>query len=225
VAAALEGGFGRATVDDVNRPTVAVLDLDLLLVAGDPDSASADELVRSLPSPSSVLVHPSSWELPLRRLRRKELASYRRVGFSPAEWDRAEVARWADALPDGFSRVTVDAGRLAEFEELEPFFTRLWPDREAFLERGVGLAIEQEGRIVSGASSFTLGGGKLEIGVATHPDFRRRGLGFAVSAAMIGHCLDEGLLPCWDAATAPSAFLGEKLGFVDPEPYEAYFLK
>ena len=56
---------------------------------------------------------------------------------------------------------------------------------EEFMTRGVGLGILHQGRFVAGASSAAVGGGRLEIEIQTHRQFRRRGLARAVAAALI----------------------------------------
>ena len=65
---------------------------------------------------------------------------------------------------------------------------------------------------------------KLITEIQTHHDYRRRGLASATAAAMIEHCLDAGLEPCWDAHNSMSAALATKIGFVNPTPYTAYEL-
>ena len=42
---------------------------------------------------------------------------------------------------------------------------------------------------------------------------------------MIEHCLVHNLEPCWDAANDWSAELAEKLGFINPKAYNAYWIK
>ena len=44
----------------------------------------------------------------------------------------------------------------------------------------------------------------------------------SVASAMIEHCIERGLEPCWDAHNPISTALATKLGFVDPQPYTAY---
>ena len=65
-----------------------------------------------------------------------------------------------------------------------------------------------KGRFVSGCSSYTSSRQKLEFEIQTHPDFRRRGLATAATSAMILHCIDRGLEPCWAAHNQVSAAAG-----------------
>ncbi|MFW9841033.1 MAG: GNAT family N-acetyltransferase, partial [Candidatus Thorarchaeota archaeon] len=54
---------------------------------------------------------------------------------------------------------------------------------------------------------------------------RRKGFATAVSAALIIYALENGLTPHWDAANEESVQLALKLGYTDPDCWEAYFLK
>lgn len=59
---------------------------------------------------------------------------------------------------------------------------------------------------------------------AGRPDLRRRGLALSCGARLILTCLDQGLLPSWDAHDRRSAALAEKLGYRLDRPYPAYLL-
>ena len=56
------------------------------------------------------------------------------------------------------------------------------------------------------------------------PDRRRRALALSGGARLILTCLDQGLLPSWDAHDRRSAALAEKLGYRLDRPYPAYLL-
>ena len=87
------------------------------------------------------------------------------------------------------------------------------------------MGILHQGRFVSGAAAAAVGGGKIEIEIQTHPQFRRRGLARTVAAALILYCLEHGIEACWDAANEPSAALArQQLGFHSTGKYEAYRL-
>ena len=222
VDAALEGTMGRAWADDAARPTVALIDLDFYLLAGDPDAPAAEEAVRRLAPPWSVGASSDAWAPLLRRVWGDALATRTRVDFRSGEWDPARLRSFIDALPDGYElrRVTLDDA--ARFRELADSLVYNFTSLEDFIERGVGFGVEREGHFVSGCSSFAISSRKLEFEIQTHRDVRRRGLATAAAVAMIEHCLNAGLEPCWDAHNPISAALATKLGFVDPMPYTAY---
>ena len=87
---------------------------------------------------------------------------------------------------------------------------------------GRGMVIMKTGRIVAGASSYTRYNEGIEIEVDTIEEERRKGLATIVCAALILHCLDEGLYPSWDAQNMNSVRLAEKLGYEFDHEYIAY---
>ena len=86
---------------------------------------------------------------------------------------------------------------------------------------GLGVVIQKDGVVVSGASSYTRYRDGIEIQVDTREDFRRRGLAFICAARLILECLDRGLYPSWDAHNWASLALAEKLGYTFSHAYSA----
>jgi GNAT superfamily N-acetyltransferase len=221
--AILEGTMGTARADDATSPRVALLDLDFYFLVGDADAPGAEDVVRGLDAPFGLATSGPAWEPLLRRVWGDRLTRRTRVEFSsPSVWDRPRLRGFIDALPAGFElrRITIDDA--ARFEQLADSLVYNFPSLEAFIARGAGYGIEHEGRFVSGCASFAISSHSLEFEIQTHPHYRRRGLATISAAAMIEHCLDHGLEPCWDAHNEMSAALATKLGFVDPAPYTAY---
>lgn len=68
-------------------------------------------------------------------------------------------------------------------------------DAADFYERGLGMVILDNNKIVSGASSYTVYNGGLEIQIDTKLEYRRKGLAYAVCAKLILECLNRGLYP------------------------------
>lgn len=91
-----------------------------------------------------------------------------------------------------------------------------------YCERGVGAAVLFEGNLVSGASSYTVYDGGIEIEIDTREEFRRKGLALAAGAKLILECLDRGLYPSWDAQNLGSVCLAEKLGYHFDRQYTVY---
>ena len=90
------------------------------------------------------------------------------------------------------------------------------------MELGRGMLILKDGKIVSGASSYTRYKEGIEIEVDTVPEERRKGLAMIACAALILNCLNEGLYPSWDAQNMNSVHMAEKLGYEFSHEYTAY---
>jgi GNAT superfamily N-acetyltransferase len=222
VDAVLEGTMGTARADDAHYPKVALAELDFAFLAGDPDALAADEAVRSLQPPAWPALSSASWEPLLRRVWGDAVATRTRVAFQPGAWEADRLRAFMEALPSGFSLKRITIEDAVRFEALADSLVYNFPSLDAYASRGVGFGIEHAGRFVSGCSSFAISSRSLEFDIQTHPDFRRRGLATAAAAAMIEHCLDAGLEPCWDAHNEMSAALATKLGFIEPRPYTCY---
>jgi GNAT superfamily N-acetyltransferase len=151
---------------------------------------------------------------------------YHREAFQAEQFDIDKLRRFCQALPSGFVLRQVRREEVTQFAmDLDPALVYNFRSHEEFITRGVGLGILHQGTFVCGASSAAVGGGKVEIELQTHRQFRRRGLARAVAAALILYCLEHGIEPCWDAANEPSAALARQLGFHSTGKYEAYRLK
>ncbi len=216
--------MGQVYADAEEQPSIVVIHLDFCIIAGDAHSPDAEDAVRRIEPPASIVASSDAWEPPLQRIWGESLRIRRRVAFSPADWDRHRLRAFGDALPAGMNLYRIESKDARGFEDLAESLVYNFDSLDDFVDRGVGFGIEHEGRFVSGCSSFAISSNSLEFEIQTHPDYRRRGLALATASAMIEYCLDHGLEPCWDAHNSMSAELATKLGFVSPRPYTAYEL-
>ena len=220
VAAVLDGGMGSAMADDAQNPRTGFVHAgDFRLFAGEPVRDLVEGLLEKI-----VVVPDPQWEELIRQICGADVGTFQRVDFDAGSWDIEKLRDLSCRLPDGFSLRRVEAADMPDFAALDQSLVDNFADYSAFLNDGVGFAVIHEEKVVAGCSSYLIGGGKLEIEIETHGDFRRRGLATAVAAALISHCLERGIEPCWDAANEESAALAEKLGFLNPRPYTAYWL-
>jgi len=219
----LEGMLGQAWADSASNPRVAHLALDFNMIAGDPQAPLAADALRSLPAGEHLAVR-EAWEDLLVAVR-GTVQPYERIDFEqPLRWDRARLAELQGGLPAGFIPERITEESVAAFEALAESLIYNFASPEDFLARGVGFGVRYRGKFVSGCSSFAISSRSLEFEIQTHPRYQRRGLALVTGARMIGHCLDHGLTPCWDAAHEGSARLAERLGFGARRPYTAYRL-
>lgn len=92
---------------------------------------------------------------------------------------------------------------------------RFWPDAGAFLTHGGGWVAEVDGAPAALCFTAFRTGVDVEIGIETHPAFRRRGLARVACAAMIGDVLAADLAPVWSCRedNTASTGLAATLGF------------
>jgi RimJ/RimL family protein N-acetyltransferase len=225
VAAVIEGGMGRVFTDAQEEPSVALAVLDFHFLAGDPFHPNA-LLLFELLQPGDVVIAPTpAWQHLVAAIY-PSADVHRREAFQAEQFDTDQLRQFCQALPVGFELRQVRLEEVMQFAtDLDPALIYNFRSHEEFITRGIGLGILHQGTFVSGASSAAVGGGKLEIEIQTHRQFRRRGLARAVAAALILYCLEHGIEACWDAANEPSGALARQLGFRSTGKYEAYKLK
>ena len=218
--------FGRAWVDDIERPRVAVSNCDFWFVAGDPHTPAACDAL-GMVNRGTVVTPGKHWDDLVSDRKRAERTHRTRTGFTspaPNAWDRDRLRSQAAALPDGYSVRRVASEDLPAYTAVAKDFVSNWRSTDAFMEHGVGFGVWHGDTCVAGCSSYTLANKKLEVEIDTAPEHRRKGLARAVAATLILHCLDNGIEPCWDAHNPESAALATQLGFIDPLEYTVHII-
>lgn len=140
------------------------------------------------------------------------------------QFHRPQLEAIKARLPQGFSLGRLDEAAYRYCQENG--WCRDWVSQfasyEDYSQRGIGMVVWKDGIPVSGASSYSVYHGGIEIEVDTKRSFRRQGLAAAASAGLILECLDRGLYPSWDAANPGSVALAEKLGYTFSHEYTAF---
>ncbi|MFN8511725.1 MAG: GNAT family N-acetyltransferase [Thermomicrobiales bacterium] len=130
-------------------------------------------------------------------------------------------------VPEGFAVVPVDATLLARRElrnhaAVAEWGMVNWGGPENFLARGVGMVVIQGDTIASWCLMDCAVGPRCEIGIATDPDYRRRGLAALATAATVAACLARGFTRigwhCW-TRNLGSRHTAERVGFAHAGTY------
>lgn len=223
----LQNVMGAVYVDDVSVPRSAIAVLgDFLFLAGKPEAA----LLRAYPAKGGELLIPQNeaWSRAILQVFGDRAVLHTRYAIQkePSVFDRVRLHAFVRALPEGYDLQPIGSVlyRQCLAAEWSRDLTAQFPDGAAFRARGLGFAALREGRIVSGAASYAIYRGGIEIEIDTHPDFRRMGLAQACGARLILECLDRGLYPSWDAHDLRSVALAESLGYRLDHPYPAFEL-
>lgn len=218
----LQGVMGKVYVTDTENPRSAFAFVGCFgFFAGEP----ARELVAGKPEGFVIMVPQNEdWAALIEDCFPSAKRVTRYAIRKDTRFDTAALRKEVDRLPDGYELKAIDADLYDQCLE-DPVtrdFVAPFESKERYLELGRGMVITKNGRIVSGASSYTRYNEGIEIEVDTVAAERRKHLATIVCAALILRCLEEGLYPSWDAQNMDSVRLSEKLGYEFDHEYPAY---
>lgn len=230
ILSCIQGHMGKAYVDNIEKPTVAEVIVGVFVfLAGDPNAGAAEELLNNLPENCLVVGSTDEWKNRIEKSHKGHVDKFQRYAFKkdPKYLNYNHIKGFLSTLPEGYELKKVDKTIAYDksFHEVSEAFTEQFDSIDDYLNRGVGFCILHEGKVVCGASSYSIYDNGIEIEIDTHPKYRRKGLATVAAAALILDCLDRGIYPSWDAANLTSVHLAEKLGYVMDDPYDTYHIK
>ncbi len=135
-------------------------------------------------------------------------------------------------LPPGFTLHTVDQAFLnrEDVENLEIVRNKIdenWVNRETFFDRGFGICLLHNQKLVSECLADCVSGTQCEIGISTDPLYQRQGFASIAVAATIAHCKAQGLASIgWHSANnnIGSIKTAEKAGFIKQHTYPIFLI-
>lgn len=242
IQAVIEGNSpGRIFVDNQEHPSAAFMwnPFRYSYLAGEPSNDSftvslrrllAEELLPQAANshdPTLVLYpYPESWgervDLIIGDYGPIKLTRQTFV-FNPV---KSPYLGWQHRVLPGLQMRRVDERLLEQISPLAEAVQVLWRSPADFVAMGLGYCLLDGEQVVSTCFSAFAGGNQREIGIDTHPAYRRRGLATLTASALIDHCLQNDWIPGWECWTdnVPSVKLAEKLGFERHSGYPVYFI-
>ena len=231
----LQGEMGKAWADRALHPRCAgVISGDFCYLIGDSGIREAEELVQALPAEHTspfLLIIPLSegWDkrITARYGDRAEKTERYALKKEKDAFDRNRLASFVERLPQGYTLRRIDRSLYEAVlrEEWSADLCSQFASYEMYEEKGLGFAVLHQGKVVCGASSYTVYQGGIEIEIDTRKDFRRKGLARACAARLILECLSRDLYPSWDAANRASLALAESLGYRFDKAYATYVVR
>ncbi|MHA1908097.1 MAG: GNAT family N-acetyltransferase [Candidatus Thorarchaeota archaeon] len=222
----LKEGLGEAYVDSLDNPQVVYLNhRGIVFLSGDSNNASVPELLERVPQKNIIIVPSKNWEEKIKGFWGDKLKPYPRTKFSSEGLDIKHMKNIQERLPEGMVIEEVTRESIHQIsDQAKGIIALLSPSLEKFMEKNFGFLIREGETIVSlalaGSPLYT---NEFEIHIETHPDYQKRGLAMISAARLIQYSLENGMIPHWDADNPPSAKLATKLGFSNPEEYNAYY--
>ena len=221
----------RALADDETAPNVGVLELSrirLYVVGGDAGHPAARCFIQDLMSWSAVVAASNGWNELVEDVHGEKVKTLQRWAFTGEDLDPARLEAFLSEIPPGYRMTAMDLGLIQQMvmekSEFSGDHLLNYESPEDFMASGFGFCILDGKDIVSLATTFVTCQRGIEIQINTRETHRGQGLGTAVAANILIHCLDRGLDPSWDAASEISAGLAKKLGYTPQGNYQMYFL-
>jgi len=224
----LQNVMGRAFADKEKDPKSAQLVIgDFCFFSGLPNA----ELITNKPSGRDsdfIIMVPKdeAWSQAIEKVWKSSARRQSRYAIrkEPDVFDRELLERAVDSLSPPFSLRMIDEEIYRQV--MEQNWSRdlcsQFADYEDYKKRGIGVVALLGEQVVSGASSYTVYEGGIEIEIDTRKDYRRQGLALACGAKLIIECLRRGLYPSWDAHNLGSVALSQKLGYHFDREYPVY---
>jgi hypothetical protein len=214
--------MGKIYVTDPDAPVSALAYVGCFgFFAGEPDR----ELVENKPEGFSILTPQNDeWAQVIEDVYPKARKVSRYAIKKNTKFDTAALQKNIDMLPEGYEIREIDSEIYDKCLESSVTcdFVSSFDDKKQYLDIGRGVVIMKDGKVVSGASSFSRYKEGIEIEVDTVETERRNHLATIACSALILRCLKEGLYPSWDAQNMNSVHLSEKLGYEFDHEYTAY---
>jgi len=221
----LQQVMGTLYVSDLENPRSAMAHLgSFVFFAGDPK----EELVLNKPDRFVFMVpQDERWAVLIESCFPSADKVIRYAIKKNTRFQRENLEHIAAGLPSGYEirRIDADLYDMCLQEGFSRDFVQEFVSKEQYVKIGRGYVVLKDGKIVSGASSYSRYLNGIEIEVNTTESEKRKGLASVACATLILDCLNEGLYPSWDAATMISVHLAEKLGYEFSHEYVCYVLE
>lgn len=228
----LQGYMGEAWADDRERPQAArILLADFCYFVGEANRELVTEQIKTHSREFVIMVPPmdetgEAWAKEIEAAYGECCKRVERYAIKkePGIFDKEKLKQIVASLDPAYEVKLIDEDvfRQTREEEWSKDFTSQYADYEEYHKRGLGVAVVYQGRLVAGASSYTVYRDGIEIEIGTKEEYRRRGFAAVCGAKIILECMDRGLYPSWDAQNKWSVALAEKLGYHFDRTYPAY---
>lgn len=227
---AVEGQMGHAFADDVENPTVFLIEQGgfFAYLAGDAHSPVGRALATALSGPKLLITAHAGdpWPAVLQELHGNRLVPVDRYRYSSENITLEHLNSLLNESPfrDAIRRMDVDlASRLGHHPQG-------WVDigayesPEDFVARSIGYCLLDGDDLVGAAYGSLVCSRGIEVSIFVHPEHRRRGLATALGASLLRYCWENNMDANWDAANPASCNLALKLDYAPLGSYVAHFL-
>jgi GNAT superfamily N-acetyltransferase len=224
----IEGQMGKAFADDPENPTAFKIGVGpFSYFAGDPTSSGAREMIKDLSTYPLLMPSTEGWIDLAREVHGEKLTPFPRYSFSSEKLSVEHLDRlMADSrFKDEVQRIDVSAADEALTIQDGVLDLSDFDSAADFAERGIGFRLMEKECVMGVAFSSLVCSQGIEVSIYVFPEHRRKGIALTLASKLLKWCLEHHMDPHWDAANPESCTLAEKLGYIQTEAYNAYYLR
>ncbi len=214
-------------VNNIDNPSAAFLDFKFAIIyVGEVASLTKEEVITILPEGKVIVGKQDLWKAKLLEFFEGKVIERRRTRLSHQNLSLEKLRSLKKPLPNGYVLERVDKETAEKLPEiLQVHIPILYGSVDNFMKQSIGFCVKKGDEVVSMASSTVPYTDLLEMQVATvdSPEYRRKGFGTAVSVALIEYCLENGIVPVWEAANDRSVEMALKIGYTNPKDIYQYY--
>ena len=221
----LESYMGKACVDNVENPSAYKIMIGpFFYFAGNALGEGGQEMLKDIKPYNLFMSSSAGWAEECRKLYGERLVAFERYSFSSEKLSLEYLKRLCQNSAHDIKQM--DSALLERVQGQDHFIDISDFDSVSdFMGSGIGYYAEKNGEVIGAAYSSLVCNQGIEISLFVSDDHRRRGIATALSANLVGWCLENNMDAHWDAANLESCKLAEKLGYIPTGGYQAYYLK
>ena len=223
---AIEDQMGSAYVDSLDSPSAFMIEQGgfFSYFAGDLQSENGQAFLKAVQRGRILMSGEKGWGGEVSAVYGDGVMLIQRTHYSAESLSREQLEQLAESNPHMPNIRQFDLA-LAQ-QANEPYLEiQAFESVEDFLVRGIGFCLLRDSDIIGSAYSSLVSARAIEVSIFVDFDYHRQGIATALGCALLDWCLAHHIEPHWDAANSESGRLAEKLGYTNPQPYTAYFLK
>ncbi|MGL5151080.1 MAG: GNAT family N-acetyltransferase [Clostridium sp.] len=226
VEAVLKGEMGEVFfIFNVNTLISGMIKLgDFILIEG--DIAGGEQYIELLQPHYEVISTDKKWYKVI-KYHFGDCITNRRTVFNGDNIDEDRVEIILKDMPENcyLQRINENMARRLLKENWSRDLISNFKNEEEFIEKGIGFVLVDGMKVAAGASSFSVLEDGIEVEIDVNPNFRKKGYGYLIGAALINYCIKNNIKVHWDAMNLASAKIAKKIGFEEVRTYETLLLE
>lgn len=217
--------FGYIFVNDQTNPSSCIIinSSGSYLVLGEEDNLDFNNwLIQFLKDKSKHLnffdlsLSTEKWLMQMNDLLEGYVVKLSRTAYDFCPDNLYKLNNLVSQVPTNFTLKFMDEELYDMFlQNVNPDYKKSWGSFKEFSTKGFGFCLLDKDKFVSVCTTDYVAGGYAGIDIETMSEYRKQGFATITCAAFIEHCLQNNLIPRWnaDSGNEASNTLALKLGF------------